>query len=267
MSIHAFREALVTFDYPAGRLRMTQGALDPASAGVIEIEVSERGPIAVPIRIGSTTLPAHIDTGSPGSITIPQRLLGELELLEEPVDAGPIRVVGASGNLFKSQLNGTVSVGAIRLKDPEIAITDLPFPAVNLGSGFLTDKVLILDLRHDLLALLPAGPKAHERGPSRTTAPPRSGRRSLGIHIGQQGPPGPHGLPLVDGGLEVGAVVPGSLAAGAGIRPGDFITRVNERPMKDLAMTALQELFGGSAPLRLEIRRDGASQVVMIGSP
>ena len=187
MSIHAFEEVLVTFDYPAGRFRLTDEALDPAAAGVIEIEASEKGPISVPIQIDSTTLPAHIDTGSPGSITIPQRLLGELALLQEPVESGPIRLVGASGKLFNSQLEGTFSIGAIRIEDPKIAITDLPMPAVNIGSGFLTDKVLSLDLRNGLLSLLPSARGAVPSPRYMATAQPRPGGRSLGIQMRGQG--------------------------------------------------------------------------------
>lgn len=74
-----------------------------------------------------------------------------------------------------------------------------------------------------------------------------------------------------DGGVEVQSVMPASPAAGAGVRPGDVIVRVDGRDVRD--PQALREAVASARPgdgYEVVVRRDGREQVLRVpadGSP
>ena len=256
-----FADSLATLDLAAGTLRISPGSLDPAAADVLAFDAAE-GLIDIPISIGKLEATAHVDTGSPGRITVPAKLARELAFLEEPVPVGEARLVGGGGTASRGKLDGDVTVGPLRFENPEIMVFDVPVPKVNLGSGFLSDYLVHVDQQLGLILFEAALP----RRPELRRATVATGGRRLGLKP-VPGPPGPNGLALRDGGLPVEWVEPGAPASKAGLASGDLILSVNGTSLPDFDAASLIALFGGTEPLRMEVLRAGRQGVEVVEIP
>ena len=254
----AFADRLATLDLSAARLILSSGSLDPDTDGVIAFD-PEDGLIDVPVSVGGRQVTAHIDTGSPGAISIPAEIARDLTFLEAPVEAGQAKLVGGQGTVSKGRLQGDVVLGPVRLEDPEVMVLDLPVPKVNIGSRLLAEYLVRIDQRQGLLLF---EPRSARRVAMQRPAAPAGGRR-LGFRP-KPGPPGPTGLHLFDGGLPVDWVEEGSLAAVAGLRQGDLILSINGTSMPDFDARSLITLLGSNETLRMMVRRGGSEQLIEI---
>jgi membrane-associated protease RseP (regulator of RpoE activity) len=194
---------------------------------------------------------------------VPKSLADTLSLRETPREVGRAQLIGGETPIFSAQLDGTASAGALRLENPELGILDLPLPAANLGSALLGGYVVDIDYDRSLVRFVATATAGETEAAPRLVRRPQGGKRRLGIAIAP-GPPGPNGLPLVDGALPVGGVEAGSPAEAAGLRAGDRILTVNGIALEQLGMSALAGLFGGSDSLSIEVDRDGTEHTVTI---
>ena len=65
----------------------------------------------------------------------------------------------------------------------------------------------------------------------------------------------------VEGGVRLAEVSEGGLLAGLGLRPGDIVRSVNQRPVgpeRSLGQALAEAAAAGSERVRIEIMRDGA---------
>lgn len=259
LRFNAFRNGVITLDFPQQQLRFARGELE-AGSNTISFDTNDAF-IEIPVQLGEERLRAHIDSGSPGLIVVPRHLSGDLRFSEPPVKTGQIRVIGGSGDVFTARLDGSAKVGTIELTNPQIEIVDLALPVVNLGSRFLADLVVTVDQRNGLIRFDPTGsPPAHTE---RASSLPGQGPRRLGLRP-KPAPPAANGLPLVDGHLQVDGVDPGSLAEAAGLRRGDLVAAVNGRPVAKYASGELLSLFASSETLHIDLVRDGEMIAVAI---
>jgi len=151
VSLRALAEVTVELDFAGGRLRLDREGVDPAAEGVVEMRP---GPVVeFSVTVAGQSLPAHLDTGSPGGLTFPRHLTAGLAMLREPVEVGRARLVGGESAVYEAQLADTVRLGALELEQPEIRILDLELPAVNVGSGLLSQMVVRLDQARGLMTL------------------------------------------------------------------------------------------------------------------
>ena len=63
-------------------------------------------------------------------------------------------------------------------------------------------------------------------------------------------------------GVAVGAIAPGSVAAGSGLRPGDVIVSVNRQPVN--SVDAVKKAAGNSKQLLLRILRGNAALFLVL---
>jgi hypothetical protein len=147
LGVRSLPPGLVSFDFPAGSIRIETGELSAVDPEVMPFD-------AVPVmsvagEVDGRPLTFHIDTGSPDGITLPGALASELDFdgdLETIRERGPLVV--KSG-----RLRGTVRIGHIALDNPEVQVVDL-FPDFgNIGSRFLRDRVLTIDRVNSLLRI------------------------------------------------------------------------------------------------------------------
>jgi len=147
-----FHELIESLDFPAATLRLTRGKL-PAANGrdVVAYETPDGVPL-VSIDVAGQAMKAHLDTGSPGLLSIPEKDSSRVHFV------GPLRVVGRgrtvnSEILFRgAPLDGTFRVGGATFDHPLVVLND-KLPTANVGSRALRDCVLTLDATHSRLRI------------------------------------------------------------------------------------------------------------------
>lgn len=145
LSATAFPGMLVTVDYAAGVLRVTEGTL-PAADGqtIFEWPETERLP-SVTVRVGEHELLAHVDTGAPGGLKLPESWATRLAFDAEPVAIDPARMVTAEIPQRRATLRETPRIGGHPLASREVILQTGPETA-NLGLDVLRGYVVTVDL-------------------------------------------------------------------------------------------------------------------------
>ena len=166
-----FHDVLLTLDYPAHRVRLSDEKLAaPNSKDILSIQHS--GPFwAIPVAIGGHKFSAVIDTRSTTAISVSPEVAAQL-LFE-----GELQVIGRSGGagiptteVKAGKLNGDVILGAYTIAHPTLTVHALPpgFPTEPLiGSGVLQNFIVSLDQRGERMRL------NHEGTPTITLPEPR----------------------------------------------------------------------------------------------
>lgn len=147
-----FSGALLSFDYPGGRIVIRPGELPEADGARIFQYSREDGLPTVPLLVAGTAIPAHLDTGSPATFSLPGRYMKSLPLKSEPVERGKARLVDAEITLYAAALAGTVRLGEYVFEDPEIVFGDR-FPVGNIGHGLLRRFQVTLDMKNRRIRL------------------------------------------------------------------------------------------------------------------
>ncbi len=236
LGIALFSELLLSLDYPKAEGRVTRGAL-PAPDGerVLAYEAPQGIPV-VSVRIGARTYDTHLDSGSPGSFTLPRSERGALRLLAEPVEVGKARTANSTLTIYAAQLADTMRLGGHAFVRPMIELNEgLPHP--NLGGRILREFVVTLD-------------QANRRVRFERTGTPAP---SAGILV----------RAVPEGGAEVAYVVAGSAAQAAGVEPGDRILAIGGQAPADLGHAGTRAAMGRS-PLALRLQRGASEREVEI---
>lgn len=218
-----FHELLETLDFPGATLRLTRGHLgEPDGRSVLTYDAPDAIP-TITVDVAGVPFRAHLDTGSPGFLSIPEKDSSRVRF------AGPTQIVGR-GRTVNSEivfrgapLDGAVRVGGATFDRPLVVLNDV-LPQANLGSRALADCVLTIDAANQRLSIV------------RTRAAARDAVGAADLHGGAHethtvvSGPGPGekmagvGLsPQPDGRLVVAALLPGSVASKADIQVGDEV--------------------------------------------
>jgi len=243
LGMDLFREVLLTLDPARNRAIVSRGRLTPGEAGVVGLS-SNRGNLEFEIDVAGQRVAAHIDTGAPGTFTLPQSAMEDLPLIgpEQRSSAG---LVGSTREARIRQLDGAIQFAGLRFERPSVAFMSLP--VANIGSQVLDQLVTRIDQANGLIAFTAA---SEASAPVQASATPRR----LGLRLGGPG-----------GNLsKVGGVDAGSLSERAGLRAGDTIRLLNGRAMSTYEPAALGTLLRGTDPLTFEVERDGRRVVVTI---
>ncbi|MFP3943657.1 MAG: PDZ domain-containing protein [Alphaproteobacteria bacterium] len=200
----AFRNFLLTADYPNQRLQISRGTLPPADGR----EVFEaRGPDRRPwlkIRAGKRTHEVLIDTGS--SSTFALRAHENMRWRSRPL---PVRVFAHTGTLEQrkaGRMDGEIGFGRHRIKNPLVYLT--PDETELMGGGILRHFAVTFDQRYQRVRLRRSRRSDIEMSPLNDT--------------GALLRPRPAGLQVV-------TVLEGSPAEKAGLRAGDLIVSADGR--------------------------------------
>lgn len=151
VGLPVFHELLESIDFPAATLRLTRGQLAAKGRDVVAFEWLGGVPL-VPIDVAGEKMKAHLDTGSPGLLSIPEKDSSRVHF------AGPLRVVGrgrtVNGEMtFRgAALDGSFRVGGASFDQPLVVLNDR-LPDANVGSRALRDCVLTLDSAHQRLRI------------------------------------------------------------------------------------------------------------------
>jgi D-alanyl-D-alanine carboxypeptidase len=142
-----FSGSTVTFDYPAGRLRIERGELPAVNGDDVLAYTDEDGVPSITIEVDSLTMRAHVDAGSMGGFVLPERLLERLPLGAEPTVIGRARTVSNTFEIKGAPLRGTLRIGGLEFLDPPLEFQPI-MPDANVGSRILKNYRVSFDTRN-----------------------------------------------------------------------------------------------------------------------
>ena len=248
LGLNAYRNLLLTVDYPRGRVRLDRGILGAAN-GRVRLALFPADDLwELDIEVAGKKGRAILDTQGAGAFnTTPGNAAGV------PFEAPPVATGFATGPGIGTQqtstarLAGDIRVGDVVFRRPLVGLVPMPpgYPVQwNMGGPSLREFRITLDQRSRVLLLARAG-----RAP--VAAPPSL--RSSGFRT--QG---------TNGRRMVSTVTPGSEAERAGIAAGDEIVSVNGRSASPVEGPSWAELIQGDGPLQLVVRRAGTARQVTL---
>jgi predicted aspartyl protease len=144
-----FRDYLLTLDYPNHSLALTQGALTAdGEQSVLPFRMPDGVPIA-PLKIGSETFDAQLDSGGVG-LTLPEQLASQFKFATTPVVYANGESLSTRFQLKAGRLGTDVHVGRYRFARPVVEIHPA-FPLVNLGACPMQNFAVTFDQKNLLV--------------------------------------------------------------------------------------------------------------------
>ena len=204
------------------------------------LPMGHAGLLQTQVVIGDVSIPADIDTGNAGVITLPASFVPRLALRGPLHESGGMRTIDAAIITSLGQLDTAATIAGLPVRINVAMFADVP--NANVGLQGLKGFVVVLDNPHNRWALVGA------------SSAPLEARSSLGTL-------GVHGMPELDGAVVVHGFDENSRAMGAGLRVGDRIVRVNGSPVALMNPDILRDSASTSG-VRLGIERGG--QVIEI---
>ena len=194
-----FQNVLLTYDYPAGEVRVGQGSLPAVGPGIVPTGKARRPYVRV--RIGRHRFRALIDTGSGSGLTLSR---AKRYRFGEPLRRTGIRVrINGTHYVRTGRLDGDVELGPLILRQPIVREGVKTGRHDNLvGQEILRDFMLIFDQ---------ANRRMQFQGPVDSPI-----RFAPYFDIGAAFDPKEKGWPVMD-------IFPGSGAEAAGLLVGDLL--------------------------------------------
>jgi hypothetical protein len=147
LSATIFSGYVLTIDYAKSQLRLRAGSLPAAdNSTVFDYELFQELP-AVFIKVANQAVRVHIDTGSPGGFTLPQKYMETLPLASKPEEIGRARLVSGELKVWGAKLNGSVTLGKFSFENPEVEFLE-SVPVGNLGYRFLKAYAVSIDSKN-----------------------------------------------------------------------------------------------------------------------
>jgi hypothetical protein len=251
LGMNAFREGLVTLDYPAATLTLARGALPPAGEGeggsdVHDYQLLERMPYLEGRHVtarGTRAFPVNFDTGARGWLVLPQAWEAELAWARPPVP-GPMAWNNQSGERRSrvGRLAGELRIGPLVLREP-VVVLDPEFDDAVMGSALLRPFRLTFDPAHRRVRMEREGDGPLEVPPVPT----------FGVGLARE----------AGGGWRVSDVVPGTPAEALGVRAGDRLVSLNGSSLEGFGPERWRALLAEAERVTLGLRgADGAVRTV-----
>lgn len=150
-----FENALLTIDFPRGRVVIEPGALPPADGKtILDYELIDGNP-AIGVSIGGRREKALIDTGDIRALDVPAAWLKTMRLASFPRIAGSSTSVSGVVPIREVALTAPLMIGAHRIERPNVTFAD-EFDVANIGSALLQDFVMTFDQRNRRVRIVQA---------------------------------------------------------------------------------------------------------------
>lgn len=222
-----FRETLLTLDYPGSRVLLQPARTNALVPGtVIGFDDQSKVPL-IQVRLGQRTFAALIDSGSDSFFSL--NPVGLAPQFAEPPRAGATVGTIIVGDRVEriGRLAEPIAIGNRIFERPIVDLTD-ELSAV--GGGLLRHFAVTFDQEHNRVTF-----QRDSREPIATPA-----RRSAGVSFSK--------TPAY---WKVAGVIPASPAEGAGIRPGDLVTRINGESVAKWDFRRYEQLVANADELSL----------------
>jgi predicted aspartyl protease len=95
------------------------------------------------IEIGAVKIPAILDTGNDSPIILPTEYINQIPLENSPARIGTVFTAAGKQPLFGARLNGTMTIGSVKLDHPEIHFAKDDKP--NIGFPILRGLMILMD--------------------------------------------------------------------------------------------------------------------------
>jgi len=243
IGMDVFGDFLLTYDYPAARVRLARGELpEPNGRDILEYTtpLMPHSHPAVAVQLGADTLDCIIDTGSRAWFLVAPKLADRLKFRHGPFPG--TKAMPASGELVPTKvgrLDTTLRLGRYTVPQPIVGIVEACGEMI-MGTPFLLQFTVTLDGRNKRVRF------ARETD-APITVPPW---RTAGFF-----------LKRADRGMEVVDVHPSSHAAELGLTAGDVILTINGTAAEDLyGSTQWLDLVQQADTLELRYRRRDQDQ-------
>jgi hypothetical protein len=242
IGIAAFRNLVLTVDYPAGQVLFATDTLPATNARDI-LPLLRTGPlVGVGAALAGHTLALTLDTQGGTAVGCQPEIADQLRLRSPKVVVGQARVGGVGAapvNAYAARLDGDVRFGGVTIQRPIVTFIPLPTEiACVIGVDALRHFAVAVDQRSMRVRFAAADP----------SVPPPPSQYTLGLGIVAQ-----------PGGIRILAVPAGSPAEAAGVRPGDELVELNGQPatLTTASPAAVRALANRGKEIRLKVRRGG----------
>ena len=154
LGLPLFEDCLLTLDYPEREVRLETGELAAPDGETIEYSADRQHDYGVTIElsVAGTPVKAHLDTGSPGFISLLSEWQEKLPLKGKPRVVGMARTPEGSSEVRAATLDGIVKMGRHEFTDPDIDFVDLGpmkrYGAGNIGSRLLRQFAVTVDQKN-----------------------------------------------------------------------------------------------------------------------
>ena len=145
---------LVTLDYPGSKIVIENGSLSLNSDdNVVEWRAKGDGLPTVKLTVADVTFDAHIDSGAPSKLSLPENMREKFSYVEKPVVVGHGRTVNSEFKVWRGTLDGRVKLGTLVLNNPDLHFVSMLDSTgfANIGTAFLRNFVITLDHRNGLI--------------------------------------------------------------------------------------------------------------------
>ena len=243
----------LTLDFERNTIALDE---DPPAGASTWLQFGPSAPLLdVPVRIGDVEIEGHIDTGSPGVLSVPAVFEDRLPLSGPVVTIGRGRTVDAEFEIRGAPIDGSARVGDAEIPLERIRLSDIP--VANLGTAGLRGLVLYVDWENERFAL--TGTADPAPGPHRVAhaAAPARGPQRVVRQAGGDGPRfGLRAMPAPGAPIRVLGTDPGSPAEAIGLLPGDRIVAINGKAASELEIANVRAELASPA-LVLTVEREG----------
>ena len=158
ISSEMFDGSLVYLELARNRARIVPRNTTPPPKGTPIAYVEQIPTIQIGMPDGST-LPAHFDTGHNASLSLPVTLKDTLPLRAPAKVIGRFKSISAEGDVYGGQLKGTMTIGPLTLKDPQVSFLG---NLANIGLPIIRQLTIVFDPEADVGWVLPARPTTSE---------------------------------------------------------------------------------------------------------
>lgn len=150
ISPSAFASHVTEFDYAREEFRILDSpSVEPESW----IAFTDRAPMLfTTIEVGGIEMPAVIDTGAPGALSVPQRYEGQLATDGPAERVGKVELIGRIMDIRRAPMEFMLEVSDADF--PLESIRFNPFRYANIGSGALRGTTLIIDWPNERWAII-----------------------------------------------------------------------------------------------------------------
>lgn len=151
----ALQEHLVTFDYPASRLRFEPGALEADEQGTLPFVTTMGGP-DLRLDVGGKPVIVGIDTGADAGLLLDRRHAERLGLGGSLVKVGEARTVYTTQAIERGLLPEPLRLGGHAVLPATALFLDFPTPRGLLGHEVLRSYAVTFDSQQRLVRFLRA---------------------------------------------------------------------------------------------------------------